>query len=420
MERPSTSENFSKIACRLLLGSSGFNQNENASKSRPPSDDRTARGVLTSNTSENIMRDSGNEENEYELIVEEESPEERMGQVIRRLKLSMIEELLSDPIYSTEPERRTPLSSREIAIIGRVRAFCEEIKRRLGEDAANTVFHKPAELAATICGVARSTVYKHRGHSTQPCNDPKESKIMNRKALRKEIVDKYGEEWGSVVRHFIHGKLRAEEYFTIEGLRDELAALHPNFPMHRTTFYHFLKGIGFTYRISKAQPFIFEHPNLIKWRTSYLAAIEEARARGDCLVYMDETWVFDCMRKKRGWDDRTIPRFASDDILREYSCGRSIAKDKGKRAIVISAITEEGIVPGSTKIIISGTRSTQEDYHRDMNHEIYEEWLRESVPRMKEVANGRCLSLVIDNAPYHSRQLQKVYAFLSNNLPLST
>lgn len=45
---------------------------------------------------------------------------------------------------------------------------------------------------------------------------------------------------------------------------------------------------------------------------------------------------------------------------------------------------------------------------RDMNHSIFEGWLQESITCMFEVASGRRLSLVMDNAPYHSRQLEKV------------
>ncbi|EYB94394.1 hypothetical protein Y032_0172g366 [Ancylostoma ceylanicum] len=63
-----------------------------------------------------------------------------------------------------------------------------------------------------------------------------------------------------------------------------------------------------------------------------------------------------------------------------------------------------------TKVIISGHSSVHEDYHRDMDHSMFEEWLRDSIPRMQHVAGGRPLAIVMDNAPYHTRQLEKVKA----------
>ncbi|KAK6038771.1 hypothetical protein COOONC_23724 [Cooperia oncophora] len=43
-----------------------------------------------------------------------------------------------------------------------------------------------------------------------------------------------------------------------------------------------------------------------------------------------------------------------------------------------------------------------------MDHSVFEEWLRSAVPFMKEFAAGRNVTLVLDNAPYHTRVLEKV------------
>ncbi|RCN39044.1 hypothetical protein ANCCAN_15036 [Ancylostoma caninum] len=178
--------------------------------------------------------------------------------------------------------------------------------------------------------------------------------------------------------------------------------------MSKWTFYYFLRGLGFSYKINKGQRFIFERPDLALKRAAYLQTIAEARSRGSCLVFIDETWVFDRMTKKRGWNDNTIPRFAPASVMEEFSCGKTAAKNKGRRAIVISAITDEGVVPDCTKVIISGRNSVDQDYHRDMNHSMFEGWLLECIPRMQNVAARRPVAVVIDNAPYHSRQLEKI------------
>ncbi|EYC05442.1 hypothetical protein Y032_0082g1585 [Ancylostoma ceylanicum] len=178
--------------------------------------------------------------------------------------------------------------------------------------------------------------------------------------------------------------------------------------MSKWTFCYFLRGLGFSYKINKGQRFIFEHPDLARKRAAYLSTIGEAGSQGSCLVFIGETWVFDRMTKKRGWNDNYIPRFAPASVMEEFSCGKAAAKDKGRRAIVISAITDEGVVPDCTMVIISGRNSVEQDYRRDMNHSMFEGWLRECIPLMQDVAAGRPVAVVMDNAPYHSRQLEKV------------
>lgn len=106
--------------------------------------------------------------------------------------------------------------------------------------------------------------------------------------------------------------------------------------------------------MNKGQRYIFERPDLVRKMAAYLSAIpNQDVCDAHCLVFIEETWVFSSMTKKRGWNDKTILRFAPATILEEYSCGKTAAKNKGKRAIVVSAITEGGVVPGCTKVILS-------------------------------------------------------------------
>ncbi|KAL6742894.1 hypothetical protein Aduo_015992 [Ancylostoma duodenale] len=314
--------------------------------------------------------------------------------------------------YSTRPDAvgRPGLDDQAKVLIRRVRAFFEELKNQLGFECQGTIFASPAQLTALACGVSFRTVNRI-GCSEELVHEPIPRKRrtrtrLNRKEIKQRIVNKYGEEWGDVVRHFIHDKLRQEDV-TVSEARSALAEAYPSFNMSNWAFYYFLRGLGFSYKINKGQRFIFERPDLAWKRAAYLQIIAEARFHGRLLVFIDETRVFDRMTKKRGWNDNTIPRFAPASILDEYSCGKTAAKNKGRRAIVIGAFTEEGVVPGCTRVIISGRASVDQGYHRDMNHSMFEGWLRECIPRMQHVAAGRPVAVVIDNAPYHSRQLEK-------------
>ncbi|KHJ93037.1 hypothetical protein OESDEN_07061 [Oesophagostomum dentatum] len=281
----------------------------------------------------------------------------------------------------------------------------------MGPASRGTIFEKVVPLTATACGVSPSTVTrlgKPRDFVHDLIPRQEQRKRVTLKSQREAVLMKYGERWGAVIRHVIHGKFKEEQSLTRDELMEEMKTLYPEFQMSRTTLYHLLRALGFSYRLNNGRRYIFERPDLIRRRATYLSEIDSARDRGECVVYMDETWVYDGMVQKRGWNDNCIPAFPSDSMIAEYSCGRTAGKNKGKRGIVIGAITENGVIPQCTEVIISGYRDSNDDYHRDMDADVFEEWLQTSIPYMKDFANGRHVTIVMDNAPYHSRALHKV------------
>ncbi|KAL6723835.1 hypothetical protein Aduo_018797 [Ancylostoma duodenale] len=68
--------------------------------------------------------------------------------------------------------------------------------------------------------------------------------------------------------------------------------------MSKTTFYYFLRGIGFSFKINRGQLFILNRPDFTRKRTVYLSAVAQARSMD--LVFINETWVFASITKKRG------------------------------------------------------------------------------------------------------------------------
>ncbi|RCN50393.1 hypothetical protein ANCCAN_03621 [Ancylostoma caninum] len=281
----------------------------------------------------------------------------------------------------------------------------------LGASTRGTIFDSPYKLTSLACGVSPSTVttvgraniadlrsrltYRRRTH-------------MSRKAMRTAVFQRHEATWGEKVRQEIHRKFKEESDVTVAELQEALKSKYADFSMSITTLYRFLKAIGFSYRMNRGQRTIYEKEDIVSKREVYLRKIAEARNRGDCLIFIDETWVFDKMVKKRGWNDNNIPRFAPASMLEKYSCGRTAGKNKGRRAIVIAALGEDGVVPNCTKIIVSKNRSMDDDSDGDMDHLLFEAWLRDSIPHMVSWANGRQVTVVMDNAAYHSRQLEKV------------
>ncbi|CAJ0595025.1 unnamed protein product [Cylicocyclus nassatus] len=226
--------------------------------------------------------------------------------------------------------------------------------------------------------------------------------------MRKAALRRHGAEWGEVVKQAIHAKLRNEDNVTIADLHAELSSAHENFVLSQTTLYRLVKGLGFSFTKNTGLKFIFERADLVAKRHAFLSEMAAARHRNEYLIYMDETWVFSGMANKKGWNDKTIPQFAPRSLFQRYSYGRTVCKNKGKRAIVIAAMAEDGIVDKSVRVVVSGTRNLESDYHADMNHTLFEKWLVDSLPHMVRRAGRRTVTLVMDNAPYHCRQLEKL------------
>ncbi|KAK6010020.1 hypothetical protein OSTOST_25016, partial [Ostertagia ostertagi] len=95
--------------------------------------------------------------------------------------------------------------------------------------------------------------------------------------------------WGERIRRLVHEMLRDERDVTVLELRQEMVSAYPDFTFSPMTLWRLLKGLGFSYKILKGQRYIFERSDIARKRPLYLRRIEEARTRGDCLVFMDET-----------------------------------------------------------------------------------------------------------------------------------
>ncbi|CAJ0595792.1 unnamed protein product [Cylicocyclus nassatus] len=392
----STTPNFSSIARRLLLS------RENLRDDTPT---HSRSDEVTQRTSSEDLPTTSNPVTDWESTIRGltfemfSTPLEEGYSPVRPLRSS-----------NTEYKGRASLDAKSKAIVGNVEVFFEELKRRLGKAAKGTIFDFPAKLTSIACGIGHRTVERLRAEtdlSRKAIPRTIAPVAMNPKQRTIEALEVHGDEWGDIVRQFMHQKFKQEKHVTVAEILDELKQLHPSFDLSETAFYYLLKGLGFTYRRNAGQRYIFERPDLVSRRSTYLDAIAQARSSNCCIVYLDETWIYDCMSKAKGWVDTNIPRFAPESVFQHFSHGKTATKDKGKRAIVISAMTEVGIVPGCTKIIISG-RDAVGDYHQDMDHEVFANWMRESLPKMQTVAGGRRLCLVMDNAAYHSRQLEKI------------
>lgn len=98
------------------------------------------------------------------------------------------------------------------------------------------------------------------------------------------------------------------------------------------------------------------------------------------------------------WEDNTV-KSRKQAFLDGLSTGAKNPTSKGNRLIVLHIGGEQGFVPESELIFeCKGTG----DYHESMNAEKFENWCQAMLPRLEPNA-----VVVMDNASYHSRRLEK-------------
>lgn len=177
----------------------------------------------------------------------------------------------------------------------------------------------------------------------------------------------------------------------LDRLKDRTAGTPDSFPYERTTLYRLLKHLGFRYRVYNRRKVIMEAPRIVALRHRFLRQIAQVRAQGKNIVYLDETW----------FDTHTVPsRLWSDG---SDQCIVDVPATRGKRLLILHAGGNAGFVDGCLMVSNKSLKDASVDYHDDMNSELFEKWFQ-----------GRLLPalppdsvIVMDNAPYHSRILEK-------------
>lgn len=167
----------------------------------------------------------------------------------------------------------------------------------------------------------------------------------------------------------IHRKFSEDDYYTgsIESLRKEILS------------------VGFRWRKTKTnRKLLMEKHDISYLRCNYLQNIKRYREQNRPIIFTDETYIHssnECLKKPIG---------------------------KGARLIIVHAGGENGFVP---EAYVRWKSNSTGDYHNEMNYENYKKWIQEKlIPNLPPKS-----VLVIDNAPYHNKQLDKCPTSASNN-----
>lgn len=152
-----------------------------------------------------------------------------------------------------------------------------------------------------------------------------------------------------------------------------------------------LYRLGFKWgKTQDRRKILLERPDIVAWRGRYLRAIRKARKDGLPIFYLDETWIDSNVTMGKCWQN------SEKDVQ-----GVMKPVSGNGRLIVVHIGSQEGFLPGAALVFKAGCSSG--DYHGQMNTENFMKWLTESV--LPKLPNNSVV--VLDNAPYHSVQINK-------------
>lgn len=140
--------------------------------------------------------------------------------------------------------------------------------------------------------------------------------------------------------------------------------------------------------IDQGARYLVEEPYIVQKRMQFLTNWKRLHDEGAKFVYQDETWTFKHgTGKTKEWQDDK----------RESCSVRHVST--GDRYIICHAGGNEGFVNGASLFLCSSKKpKVYDDYHGDMNAELFMKWVTEKLlPNLTEPS-----IIVIDNASYHS------------------
>lgn len=252
---------------------------------------------------------------------------------------------------------------------------------------------KIVETCSKMTGVGVSTIYRlSREEKSGLVNAPRKS------TGRKKIVIEDDEE--TAIRRLTHSFYFEKQIPTLDKIMAEMQK-DENIPsLSKTTLWRVLRKMNFGYeKLQNRKSLLVEKDEIICWRRRYLRAVRKYRRDNVNIYYLDETWLNEGYTVGKIWQDKNITS-SRQAFLEGWSTGIKAPSGKGKRLIITHIGSKNGFVKGG---LLAFQSKKTGDYHEDMNADVFEEYFGQMLDLIPPQS-----VIVMDNATYHSRKLEKV------------
>lgn len=244
----------------------------------------------------------------------------------------------------------------------------------------------PRERVAEALGIGKKTVtqilkekYGPSGSEDNTLRTPKKRK------REKKIVDVDNFD-AAAIRNHIYGYYSRKEYPTREKLLSSLKGASLFFG-GKSSLSKVLKSIGFRFKKSDKRKILLERYDIILKRITFLRQVNKI-TDWDNVVFIDETWLN---------ANHTVARTWTDDTAASTS---KVPSGKGARLIICHAgSASQGFIPDC---LLAFASKTTTDYHEEMNFDVFKKWFEKLLVSLENPSK-----IIMDNAPYHSVQVDK-------------
>ncbi len=189
---------------------------------------------------------------------------------------------------------------------------------------------------------------------------------------------------------------------TVDEIRKKILREFPdpeNIPYKSDkSFRLLLRAMGFRHTKMQREWIVFQQPDILNKRAEYLRCKQEYDNCQAKFYWLDETWLDENHHCKKRWIDMKLVHDPSEAKRLGITPTTTKVINRGKRLIILHTMSEDGWVDGG--LWTNATKGQLADYHQDMNADAFEAYLRELCPKL-----GKGAVLIMDNAPYHTRNL---------------
>ncbi|CAH4019877.1 unnamed protein product [Pieris brassicae] len=241
------------------------------------------------------------------------------------------------------------------------------------------------DRVAAALGISAPTVAKITkeafGSSGLEQNKPSTPK-KKRQPFKVTAVDSFD---ADAIRRHIYDYYHRKEIPTLKKLVQSLRN-SGLFRGKKSSLAKLLKKIGFLYKKCDKRKILMERNDIALNRCDFLRKAKKIEDWSN-VGFTDKTWLN---------ANHTVTKTWTDDTAGSTS---AVPIGKGERLIICHAGTLKGFVPDA---LLAFKSQKTGDYHEEMNSEVYEKWFREMLTSLEEPS-----IIFINNAPYHSRQINK-------------
>ncbi|XP_047022563.1 uncharacterized protein LOC124634839 [Helicoverpa zea] len=322
-------------------------------------------------------------------------------------------ETASDAEQRQQPKRRGPKIEHDVKILSPKKKRSKQTPLHSAEKTTVLNIYKdikgsqsestPAYMTqlvnktAEIAGISRATVYnilkEYNTEGRLQSPPPRQRKYSK--------SDEYDDIILSGIRRKIHSFFFDNELPTLDKILEAVNSDESLPDFKRSTLYNLIKNkLKFTYIKRSRRSALIDRQEIVLWRVKYLHEIKRLRNEGKKIYYLDETWLNEGHTKSKVWQDSTV-KSSKEAHRAGLSTGLKNPTGKGKRLIIGHIGSTDGFLMNGE--LIFEAKKGDGDYHSEMDAHNFEKWFSLI---LSKIESGSVI--VMDNAPYHSRKVEKL------------